>query len=117
MRELLSRGAFLLLEDADGALAGCVYVETGGERGSFGMLSVDPAQKARGLGRRLVAAAEAACRARGCRHLDLQVVSLREELFPFYRRLGYVEAGTAPFPETSRLKRPCHMALMTKRLA
>jgi hypothetical protein len=48
--------------------------------------------------------------------MDLRIVNLREELPPFYRRLGYVETGTAPFPEEIKSKLPCHFVLMSKPL-
>ena len=114
---LLGSGAFLLAEGPGGALAGCVYVERRGPRGYFGLLAVDPARQGSGLGRRLVGAAEEHCRQGGCAHVDIQVVNLREELPAFYRRLGYAESGTAPFPQPGKAKRACHFILMSKPLA
>ena len=64
----------------------------------------------------MVGAAEDHCRALGCRHMDLQTVNLREELPPFYRKLGYEVVGEAPFPEVAKKKRPCHFVLMSKPL-
>jgi GNAT superfamily N-acetyltransferase len=78
---------------------------------------VDPARQHRGLGRRLIDEAENHARAGGCRIMDLRIVSVREELPPFYRRLGYVETGTAPFPAEIKSKLPCHFVLMSKPLA
>jgi len=43
-----------------------------------------------------MAAAEEFAREMGSHHMDLTVVNLRTELPPFYRKLGYVEDGTAP---------------------
>jgi GNAT superfamily N-acetyltransferase len=115
VRGMMERGQFLMAEEG-GRLVGCVYVEVRGERGYFGLLAVAPGLQGHGLGRRLVAAAEAHAREAGCRFMDLQVVDLREELPPFYRRLGYVETGTAPFPAEARPKRPCHFIVMSKAL-
>ena len=115
VRGLLEKGAFLLAE-SDGALVACVFVERRGERGYFGMLSVDPARQGEGLGRRLVVAAEDRCRRQGCREMEILVVDVRTELPPLYRRLGYVEVGTEPFPDTERAKRPCHFIVMVKPL-
>jgi ribosomal protein S18 acetylase RimI-like enzyme len=117
VRARMQQGAFLLVEDVDRVLAGCVYVETRGDRGYFGMLSIDPERQGQGLGRQLVATAEKRCRAAGCREMEIEVVNLRTELPPFYRRLGYTETGTRPFNQPDRAKRACHFVVMTKPLA
>ena len=115
VRALLPKGKFLLVEEA-GALTGCVYVEVRGERGYFGLLAVDPAVQRSGLGSRMVAAAEEHCRAAGCHFMDLTIVNLRAELPAFYRRLGYVESGTLPFPQDQHANQPCHLVKMSKPL-
>jgi GNAT superfamily N-acetyltransferase len=110
---LFPKGEFLVAE-GDDAPAGCVYLEQRGERAYFGLLSIDPARQRSGLGSRLVVAAEQWGRERGCRFMDLRIVNLREELPAFYRRLGYVEDGTEPFPEDAPTKLPCHFVNMSK---
>ena len=115
VRGLLSTGRFLLAEGADGLL-GCVYVELRDERSYLGLLSVEPALQGTGLGRLLVGAAEEYSRAAGCTEMDLRIISPREELLPFYQRLGYAETGTAPFPAGVQTKVPSHYILMTKPL-
>jgi N-acetylglutamate synthase-like GNAT family acetyltransferase len=112
---LMAQGEFLIAEEA-GKLAACVYVETRGERGYFGLLAVDPAKQKSGLGSRLITAAEERCRAAGCRLMDLTIVNLRKELPAFYGARGYVESGTEPFPAAARAKMPCHLVRMTKPL-
>src|SRR5437773_12057455 len=87
---LLAKGKFLLLFD-DAVLVACVYTELRGERGYFGLLSVDPSRQRGGIGGRLIDAAEQECRSAGCRFMDLTLVNLRMELPPYYRRFGYVE--------------------------
>ena len=113
LQPMLDKGKFLLAADA-GGLVGCVFVELRGERAYFGLLAVDPARQHRGLGRRLVDEAENHALAAGCRVMDLRIVSVRAELPPFYRRLGYVETGTEPFSEEGKLKMPCHFVVMSK---
>jgi len=115
VQDLFTTGQFLLAEN-DGLVAACVYVEPRGERAYLGLLSVDPAQQQSGLGSLLMNAAEEICRGGTCRFMDIQVVNLREDLFGFYQRRGYVETGTRPFPADLETKLPCHFVEMTKRL-
>jgi GNAT superfamily N-acetyltransferase len=108
---------FLVLDGAEpGALAGAVHVELRGERGYFGLLSVDPARQGEGLARVLIEAAVAHCRAAGCVALDIDVVNLRTELPAFYAKFGLLPVATAPFPAHEKLKRPVHLIVMSKRL-
>jgi len=51
--ELMKKGNFLLAEDESSAV-GCVYVEIRGERGYFGMLSIEPSRQRTGIGRQLI---------------------------------------------------------------
>lgn len=116
-REYFATGRFLLAEE-NSALAGCVYVELRGDRCYLGLLSVDPTRQKSGLGRRLVAAAEEFGREMGAHHMDLTVVNLRTELPPYYQKLGYAVAGTAPIREAMvpRVTQPCHFIRMSKPL-
>ena len=115
VRALLDKGKFLLAEN-DGKLAGCIYVELKGERGYFGLLAVDPTLQRSGLGSQLVAEAEQICLSAGCHVMDLTIVNLRKELPAFYRRLGYTESGTLPFPSDQQANQPCHLVRMSKPL-
>ncbi len=116
LSQLFEKGVFLLAEDSSRALAGLIYVELRGERGYFGMLSVDPQRQRAGLGKLLVAAAEDYARQRGCEAMEITVVNLRTELPPFYSRLGYAETGTAPLHEGMRVTQPAHLIRMSKPL-
>ena len=114
--ELMRTGEFLLYQDTAG-IAGCLYLKIDAEgHAYFGMLSIDPGRQGKGIGRTLIDAAETRSRDRGCRHMDIHIVNLREELFPFYRKFGYVEQGTLPFPSPERASRPCHFIVMRKPL-
>jgi GNAT superfamily N-acetyltransferase len=115
VRELLRKGKFLVADD-NGALAGCVYVELRGDRSYLGLLAVDPQLQRVGLGSALMTAAEDYCAKAGSRFMDLQIVNLRQENHAFYRRRGYVETGTVPFPPDLNTKLPCHFVTMSKPL-
>lgn len=92
-------GQTVLLAETDQGLAGCVNVADLGERAYLGMLSVDPARQASGLGRRLIAEAEALARLQGARVMEMTVIPRRVELIAWYERRGYHLTGRrAPFP-------------------
>lgn len=86
------------------------------DRAYLGLLAVDPAHQQSGLGSTLMDAAEDYCRRLGFGFMDIKVVSLREELFAFYRKRGYVETGTSAFPAEVETKMPCHFIDMSKPL-
>ena len=113
IRELTEQGQFLVLDDAEGGLVAAVQLDASGDHGYIGMLSVDPDRQGLGLGKRMVAVAEAMCSAMGCVSMTLRVVNIREDLAPWYRRLGYAETGTSPFAHRS-LKQPAHFIEMHK---
>ena len=105
-------GARLLVLRGDGAgeggaggLLGCVWVEPAGEGVWYlGMLAVRPDLQDRGLGRVVLAGAEAFARAHGARRVRMTVIGVRETLIAWYRRRGYAGTGeTQAFPgEPSR---------------
>jgi GNAT superfamily N-acetyltransferase len=110
--------AFLVIDGrTPAALAGAVYVELRGDRGYFGLLSVEPTHQGEGLGRALVEAAEAHCRAAGCAALEIDVVNLRTELPAFYAKFGFRPVATAPFPAPEKLTQPVHLIVMSKPIA
>jgi predicted N-acetyltransferase YhbS len=116
VRELMRTGGGFLIAEESGTPVGCVFVKLNGDTGYFGMLSVDPRQQGRGLGRALIDASEAHLRSRGCTRVEIEVVNLRDELMPFYERFGYVETEERPFTHPERASRPCHFIVMTKTL-
>lgn len=112
--ELTVRGAFLVLEHAEG-VAAAIFVERRGTAAYFGMLAVQPELQGMGLGTRLVRIAEALGEAMGATMMTLRIVNLREELHRWYRSLGYRDVGTAPYDHRP-VKRPCHFIDLAKPL-
>ncbi len=115
VRSYMEKGKFLVAEDS-ASLAGCVYVELRGDRGYLGLLGVDPSRQGTGLGRKLMDAAENFFRQAACVAVDLRVISARTPLSSFYRHLGYLETGAAPFAPDVPVKVTCHYILMSKDL-
>jgi len=115
---MMEKGDVLLAEDSSGQILACIYAETRGTRGYLGQLAVDPAHQGSGLGKRMLAASEDHFRAKGCEAIDITVLSLRPELLPIYRRLGFVETGTDEFHMSRALKdgQQCYCIKMSKPL-
>ena len=118
LKAMMEKGQFLLGCDAGGQLVASVYVEVRGSRGYFGMLAVHPEHQKNGLGSKMVGAAEEYCRGKGCDAMDLCVLSLRPELPPLYRKLGYAESGVEEFhpPRAFIGTAECHCIVMSKEL-
>lgn len=79
--------AFCLVAVSDGDIVGFAHL-SGDEVTS---LHVDPAVKRRGIGRSLMAAAEAELRTRGFGHLRIETEDFNTPAHAFYAALGYAE--------------------------
>jgi GNAT superfamily N-acetyltransferase len=115
IRRELARGTILLASGQGRAFLGCVYVAVEGRLGYFGLLAVAPAAQGRGIGRALIAAAEAHALAGGATTMRITVVNLRTELLEYYGRLGYVPTGSEPYVDR-RVTQPVHFVTMEKPL-
>ena len=60
-----------------------------GHRGYIHLVGCDPAVRGAGIGRQLVAAAEAWIRARGMFRMHLMVRETNTQVMAFYERLGF----------------------------
>ena len=97
-----------LLKCVQGSLLlGCMYLEPQGHLLYLGTLAVAPAAQGQGVGRQLLATAEAYARQQGCTTIKITVLSARPELLAWYERHGYVRTGGAePFPDTTAFGQP-----------
>lgn len=111
-------GRFLVIEDASqpGTLRALAYLSIEADRGYLGTLSVNPVHQGKGLAKTLVSDVEDRCRMEGLRFLDITVVNLRKDLFPFYAKLGFAPMATLPFPRPDKALQPLHLVQMTKAL-
>ncbi len=119
VQQRMSSGIFLVIENPGqpGRLLGSVFLSyPSAMRAYLGILAVDPAAQGRGFARQLVDAVEQSSINAGRAFLDLSVVNLRTELFPFYQRLGFAAYDTVAFPDPEKLLKPCHLVQMTKAL-
>ena len=79
----------LLGFEENGRVEGVVHVRVDGSSGYFGILSVAKSAQGKGVGRRLLDAAEQRCRAAGCTEMTLSTGEMRTDVIGWYSRLGY----------------------------
>ena len=90
-----------------GGLQGCVYLENRHPDLYLGMLTVSPELQAQGIGKKLLAVAEAHARAQGCAAIVMRVFTKRPELIAWYLRHGYADTGRRePFEVVARFGLP-----------
>ena len=108
IRELLGETLFRLAWEDDTLVATQQVEHLDEHTAELGMLAVAPDRQGAGLGRRMVADAEATARDRlGCGTLRIRVLHQRTELLRWYESLGFERTGeTAPFPESPRFGTP-----------
>ena len=91
------------LAEEGGRLVGCAaIVESSPDVAQFRWFLVDPSQRGRGLGKRLVAETIAFARARGYASVILWTVSELEAAGHVYRSAGFVKTETRPGHHWSR---------------
>lgn len=115
---LTTPGTRLLIALDGDTPIGCVQVsDHGGGTAYLGLLCIDPALQAAGLGRQLIAAAETLAReAFAATIIEMTVIESRAELIAYYERRGYARTGERrdfPIP----LDPPLFMTVLAKPLA
>jgi GNAT superfamily N-acetyltransferase len=123
------RGGDMFVAEIDGRIAGCAHVRPlDAATADLGLVSADPDQRGRGVGRELVRAAEDLMRRRGTATAQLELLvpvgwahPEKEQLRAWYERLGYRVVRTAPFEEVathaaSELAVPCEFLVFRKSL-
>jgi GNAT superfamily N-acetyltransferase len=93
-------GQAILLHEQDRVPVCCVHLSRTGGDCHLGMLTVRPLAQAKGLGRRLLEAAERWAADRwSSRFMYMTVIAQRPELVAWYERRGYSRTGERkPFP-------------------
>ncbi len=74
-------------------IIGCVRLLKHGSQLYLGMFAVEPTSQNRGIGKKILIAAEEEARKQNCRSIDMTVISERKELIDWYKRNGYIEVG------------------------
>jgi ribosomal protein S18 acetylase RimI-like enzyme len=103
LSQMIQDGRTMILiakDQASQAIQGCVAVRPM-ENGEWylSMLAVSPACQANGMGKSIMAAAEAFVGERGARSVKISVINVRDSLIAWYERRGYARTGNVePFP-------------------
>jgi ribosomal protein S18 acetylase RimI-like enzyme len=103
IRELMQMAgtAFLKYCNEKNETEGCVFLQKREGKLYLGMLSVSPALQAKGIGKKLMTAAEQYAIDRSCPAIFMRVISIRHELIAWYERQGYYNTGQIqPFEDT-----------------
>ncbi len=94
IREIIEMPSSVILKYVeDGKILGCVRLDKHNDKLYLGMLTVEPSLQAKGLGKKLLMAAEEEARKQNCKTIDMTVISVRSELIAWYHRHGYRDTG------------------------
>jgi len=96
-RKLAFGDGLFWLAERDGRVVGTVMAGWDGHRGWIYSLGVHPEARRGGLGRALLAHAEAALAAQGCQKVNLQVVATNAAARAFWSAAGYAEDEVVSF--------------------
>jgi len=90
---LQEKDSFILKFVEDEKIIGCVRLLKHDKQLYLGMFAVDPNVQNKGIGKKLLLAAEDEAQKQNCESIDMTVISLRKELIDWYKRNGYAETG------------------------
>jgi ribosomal protein S18 acetylase RimI-like enzyme len=116
---LQQKGSVILkCSDEEEAIIGTVNLQQHGTKMYLGMFAVSPHFQGKGIGKKLLQAAEIHSRNEGCTTIYMHVISVRTELIEWYQRHGYSDTGERkPFVEdglTGRHLQPLEFAVLEK---
>jgi len=94
VKELIQRPDITVLKYVENnSLLGCVELRQDKGKLYLGMLSVKPNTQGKGIGKKLMAAAEDHAKSLGIKTIFMTVISVRKELIEWYVRHGYRLTG------------------------
>ncbi len=122
LKEMIGRSSAIILQSFTeyNLLQGCVYLEKRKNKMYLGMLTVSPMLQAKGIGKQLLIEAEKYAQSQECSLIEMTVISIRTELFEWYKKHGYKDTGEKrPFPNDTKFgipKQPLEFIVMQKEL-
>jgi len=103
--ELMKRpgAVFLKYMNDEDVIEGCVLLHKKENRLYLGMFSVSPSAQGKGIGKKILVAADEYARDQNCSSIYMTVITVRKELIAWYEKNGYSKTGsTVPFPVDER---------------
>ena len=86
----------------------------------LGMFAVSPSAQGKGIGKKLLTAADDYAKGQNCTSIFMTVITVREKLIAWYERNGYQKTGKVlPFPVDERFgvpTQPLEMLVLEKHL-
>ena len=111
---------FLKYLNEEGLLEACVFLHKKENRLYLGMFSVSPLVQGKGIGKKLLTAADDHAKEQSCSTIYMTVITVRKELIAWYERNGYHKTGKVlPFPVDERYgipTQPLEMLVLEKHL-
>ena len=111
---------FLKYLNDEGSLEGCVFLHKKDNRLYLGMFSVTPLAQGKGIGKKLLTAADGYAKEQNCSSIYMTVITVREKLIAWYERNGYQKTGKVlPFPVDERYgvpTQPLELLVLEKHL-
>ena len=99
---------------------GAVFLQKKENRLYLGMFSVSPVVQGKGIGKKLLTAAEDYAKEQNCTSIFMTVITVREKLIAWYERNGFEKTGKVlPFPVDERFgvpTQPLEMLVLEKHL-
>ena len=122
LQQMISKENAVILKfcNEDNVIEACVYLEKKNNKMYLGMLTVSPMLQTKGIGKKLLFAAEEYAREQNCFAMQMTVISVRNELIDWYERHGYYKTGEKqPFPDDEKFgvqKQPLQFVVMEKQV-
>jgi GNAT superfamily N-acetyltransferase len=111
---------FLKYLNEEGVLEGCVFLHKKDNRLYLGMFSVSPLAQGKGIGKKLLIAADDYAKEQNCSSIYMTVITVRKELIAWYEKNGYQKTGKViPFPVDLRYgipTQPLEMLVLERHL-
>ena len=109
---------FLKYTNENGIIEGCVYLHKKESKLYLGMFSVAPSAQGKGIGKKILNAADEHAKEQDCSLIHMTVITVREDLIAWYEKNGYKRTEKVlPFPVDERFgipTQPLEMIVLEK---